>query len=243
MHVAGIRGGTLAFVRADDSAPARSADTRLRGALLMPVCALAVHQLRYYLAFGVHAHARLTRDGHAYLGTIEPLVLVAAALAAGLLLGECARAWQRRRHRGPGARRRAAAASRIWAACAVALLADLLRPGADRGRVRGRPPGRTGRDRRPRRMDRRAGRDRDRGRTRSDPADRRGARGARRGRPPRSAAPDRRNRPSTDTAPARLAPRATRRRGRRPRTSGPARSRSDTPPYPSVADPRRLRAR
>jgi hypothetical protein len=59
----------------------------LRGALLMPLCALAVHQLRFYLAFGSHAPAVLARDGHGYLQFAEPAVLVLAALAVGWFAG------------------------------------------------------------------------------------------------------------------------------------------------------------
>jgi hypothetical protein len=106
-------------VRADPSAQPRSTDVRLRGALLMPLCALAVHQGRYYLAFGSHAGARLAREGHAYLMTIEPFVLLAVALALGGFVGRLARAWQSpsptvSRSHGVG---------RVWAACALVLLA------------------------------------------------------------------------------------------------------------------------
>src|SRR5437588_337039 len=104
-----------------------SADPRLRGGLLMPVCALAVHQTRYYLAFGGHARYRLAHDGHAYLSWLEPCALLAVALALGLLIGALARVWQRRGSapsQGPSASPTIwSTRARVWAACALALLA------------------------------------------------------------------------------------------------------------------------
>jgi hypothetical protein len=93
----------------------RRIDTRIRGGLLMPLCALAVHQLRYYMAFGSGAPRHLAHDGHAYLSTVEPFALLAAALALGALLGALVRTW-------PQASPRTSLV-RIWAACAAALLA------------------------------------------------------------------------------------------------------------------------
>jgi hypothetical protein len=106
-------------------APPRSADPRLRAALLMPLAALAVHQGRYYLAFGAHTPARLLRDGHAYLGSVAPVAVLCAALAVGVLAGRLARAWQ-----GLGAGghpvvstgRQSHSTVRIWALCALLLL-------------------------------------------------------------------------------------------------------------------------
>jgi hypothetical protein len=83
----------------------------------MPLCALAVHQGRYYLAFGSRAGARLNRDGHAYLSSVEPFALLAAALALGCLIGRLARAWQRPER----PVRRAHGSVRVWAICALAL--------------------------------------------------------------------------------------------------------------------------
>ncbi len=84
----------------------------------MPLCALAVHQLRYYLAFGGQAPVRLSRDGHAYLSTIEPFALLCCALALGGLIGGLARAWQSPSATEPASPR----LLRLWAACAVTLL-------------------------------------------------------------------------------------------------------------------------
>jgi hypothetical protein len=97
----------------------------LRAALLMPLCALAVHQARYYLTYGRHGGAQLAREGHAYLSTLEPIVLFAAALAVGAFVGRLARTWQavppvpaagarlpEHRH----------GTLRIWALCALVLI-------------------------------------------------------------------------------------------------------------------------
>lgn len=91
----------------------------------MPLAALAVHQGRYYLAFGAHTPARLLRDGHAYLGLVAPFAVLSAALAVGVLAGRLARAWQGldasgRRVASPG--HRPGSTVRIWALCAVLLL-------------------------------------------------------------------------------------------------------------------------
>ncbi|HEX2468591.1 MAG TPA: hypothetical protein VHJ54_10320 [Solirubrobacterales bacterium] len=47
---------------------------------LLVLGALALHQLRYLLAYGGHAEAELERQGHAYLELLAPL-LVAGAIA------------------------------------------------------------------------------------------------------------------------------------------------------------------
>ena len=51
-------------------------------AALMPAGAFAVHQLRYWLAFGSHAAVELQRQGHSYLHSVVPWIV--ALLAAGL---------------------------------------------------------------------------------------------------------------------------------------------------------------
>jgi len=65
----------------------------LRGAALMPAAALAVHQLRYRLAFGARAPHELAAQGHAYLSTLAPWIALLAALAVGAALGRLARRW------------------------------------------------------------------------------------------------------------------------------------------------------
>jgi hypothetical protein len=89
-------------------------DSRLRGALLLPVCVLAVHQLRYYLAYGSRASAHLAASGHAYLSAAEPFALLCVALAIGALLGRLATNWRTPEAEMP--------VLRVWGICAVTLL-------------------------------------------------------------------------------------------------------------------------
>jgi hypothetical protein len=68
-------------------APFRRQGSLSRSAALVALGALAVHQLRYLLAYGGAAHAELARQGHGYLTQVLPLVIGAAVaiLAAGLV--------------------------------------------------------------------------------------------------------------------------------------------------------------
>jgi len=88
----------------------------------MPLCALAVHQLRFYVVFGSHAPAVLLREGHGYLGIAEPAVVLLAALGLGWFAGLLAVA-----RAGPGklTRRRPEPRGilRIWLVCALLLFA------------------------------------------------------------------------------------------------------------------------
>jgi hypothetical protein len=53
----------------------------------MPAAAFAVHQLRYYLAYGSAAGVELHRTGHSYLHSIVPwIVLLVALVCGGFLL-------------------------------------------------------------------------------------------------------------------------------------------------------------
>jgi len=87
--------------------------------MLLPLCALVVHQLRFYAAFGSHAPMWLAREGHAYLSVAEPIVLLLAAIAAGGFVGRVARTCQR----GAGAEPRRGGLLRIWGLCAIVLFA------------------------------------------------------------------------------------------------------------------------
>jgi hypothetical protein len=102
-----------------DTAPPPRIDSRLRGALLLPVCVLAVHQLRYYLAYGSKASAHLAASGHAYLSDVEPFALLCVAIALGALLGRLAAAWLQT----PCADGSHRPLVRVWALCAFTLVA------------------------------------------------------------------------------------------------------------------------
>ena len=60
----------------------------------MPIAALAVHELRYLLAFGGHAGAELSDQGHAYLTSLTPGIVLLCSLAFGSFLARLACAWQ-----------------------------------------------------------------------------------------------------------------------------------------------------
>src|SRR5579863_7986310 len=63
-----------------------------RGCMLFPVAAFAVHQLRYQLAYGSRAGAVLSAQGHGYLTSLAPWVVVLLGVAAGAFLARLARA-------------------------------------------------------------------------------------------------------------------------------------------------------
>lgn len=71
----------------------------LRCAAWLAAGSLAVHELRYALAFGSDAEQRLGETGHGYLTLLTPGVTVALAIAAGLAIvrpgGDPARSWRR----------------------------------------------------------------------------------------------------------------------------------------------------
>jgi hypothetical protein len=66
---------------------------RLGPVAVMPAAAFAVHQLRYWLAFGNQAAAVLQAQGHSYLHSVVPWIVVLIALSAGLFLRALGRAF------------------------------------------------------------------------------------------------------------------------------------------------------
>jgi hypothetical protein len=95
-----------------------SVSTRSRGLLLLPVGAFAVHQLRYRIAYGPHADAQLQAQGHSYLDSFAPWLVLLLCLAAGSFLARVAQAAAT----GRGERRRHSFAA-VWAASSVLLAA------------------------------------------------------------------------------------------------------------------------
>jgi hypothetical protein len=65
---------------------------RLAPAALMPAGAFAVHQLRYWLAFGNRAGLALADQGHSYLHSLVPWIVLLIALACGAFLVALGRA-------------------------------------------------------------------------------------------------------------------------------------------------------
>ncbi len=105
-----------------------------RGAALLPAATLAVHELRYLLAFGRGASRELTDRGDTYLGWLAPLCVVLLAIPLGALAGRLAAAWQGRpAGRGRGGRGRlvewlALAFVLVGCFCAQEVLEQLLEP-------------------------------------------------------------------------------------------------------------------
>jgi hypothetical protein len=83
--------------------------------VVLPAGAFVVHQLRYTLAYGPQASTQLADQGHAYLGSLVPWLVLATAAALGGRLVRIA-VLQR-----DASRSRSLTA--VWATCAVALVA------------------------------------------------------------------------------------------------------------------------
>jgi hypothetical protein len=75
-------------VRADRTAVLRG----VARAAVLPAAAFAVHQLRYLLAFGGTSGVELQRQGHAYLHSLVPWIVLLLALALGGFLSALGRA-------------------------------------------------------------------------------------------------------------------------------------------------------
>ncbi len=88
-------------------------------AALLPPAALAVHQLRYLLAFGGDAGPQLARTGHSYLHSVVPWVVALVALAAGGFLWSLGRALAGQTSR----RRFGLSFVALWLVCAALLVA------------------------------------------------------------------------------------------------------------------------
>jgi hypothetical protein len=89
-----------------------------RGALL-PAAALLVHQLRFMLAFGGHAGAQLEMQGHSYLHSWAPWIVLMIAVAVGGFLWALGRALAGQR----SAPRYALSLLALWIVCAACLVA------------------------------------------------------------------------------------------------------------------------
>ncbi len=105
-----------------------------RGPALLPAATLAVHELRYLLAFGRGASRELTDRGDTYLGWLAPLCVILLAIPLGALAGRLAAAWQGRpAGRGHGGRGRliqwlTLALVLVGCFCAQEVLEQLLEP-------------------------------------------------------------------------------------------------------------------
>jgi hypothetical protein len=93
--------------------------TRLAPLALMPAAAFAVHQLRYWLAYGDRAGAVLQRQGHAYLHSLVPWLVLLLAVGVGVFLRSLGRAFGGQRSAG----RFTLSFAALWLACTVCLVA------------------------------------------------------------------------------------------------------------------------
>jgi hypothetical protein len=103
------------FVRGDRRAGIRV----LARATLMPAAALAVHELRFVLAFGGHAGVELQRQGHSYLHSLAPWIALLLAASVGGFLCALGRALSGQR----SLPRYTLSLSGLWLACSAALVA------------------------------------------------------------------------------------------------------------------------
>jgi hypothetical protein len=92
---------------------------RVAAAALMPAAAFAVHQLRYSLAFGSRAGLMLQEQGHLYLHSVVPWIVLLMALSAGIGLRALGRAFG---HRG-SLPRCTLSFTALWLLCASSLVA------------------------------------------------------------------------------------------------------------------------
>lgn len=88
-------------------------------AVLVPAAALAVHQLRYMLAYGTAAGAELTDTGHSYLHSLVPWIVLLMGISAGAFVWALGRALAGKRT--PS--RRSVSFAALWLACTVCLVA------------------------------------------------------------------------------------------------------------------------
>ena len=86
---------------------------------LVPAGALAVHQLRFLLAFGGDAGVELARQGHSYLHSLVPWVVLLIGLAVGAFLWALGRAMGGQR----SAPRYTLSLAALWVVCSACLLA------------------------------------------------------------------------------------------------------------------------
>ena len=85
----------------------------------MPAAAFAVHQLRYYLAFGSRAGIELKLQGHSYLHSVVPWIVLLAAIAVGVFLRGLGHAFAGHR----SLSRFGASFLALWLICAASLAA------------------------------------------------------------------------------------------------------------------------
>ena len=102
-------------VRADRRTVLRA----LARAAVFPAAAFAVHQLRYLLAFGGGATLELQRQGHSYLHSLVPWIVLLIGLAVGAFVSALGRAMTGQR----SAPRFGISLLGLWLTCSLCLVA------------------------------------------------------------------------------------------------------------------------
>lgn len=92
---------------------------RLAPLAVMPAAAFAVHQLRYWLAFGGRATAELQAQGHSYLHSVAPWLVLLIAFSLGVFLRALGRAFGGQ----SSLPRYTVSFAALWLLCAVGLIA------------------------------------------------------------------------------------------------------------------------
>jgi hypothetical protein len=96
----------------------RSLVRGLGRAALVPAAALLVHQLRFMLAFGGAAGAELSRQGHSYLHSLVPWIVLLIGVAVGGFLWALGRAMHGQR----SIPRYTLSLAALWLVCFVSLV-------------------------------------------------------------------------------------------------------------------------
>lgn len=114
---------------------------RVGRAALFPFAALIVHQLRFALAFGGHAGVELAQQGHSYLHSLVPWVVLLLGVATGTFLWGVGRALGGQRT----LPRYALSLAGLWLVCSACLVAIYVGQEALEGLfARGHPAGLAG---------------------------------------------------------------------------------------------------
>lgn len=97
----------------------RGVTVRLASVALVPAAAFAVHQLRYWLAFGGRAGLELAHQGHSYLRSLVPWIVLLMATALGVFLRALGGALGGRR----SVSRHTLSVAALWLLCSACLVA------------------------------------------------------------------------------------------------------------------------
>jgi hypothetical protein len=112
--------GAVSSAAAMPARPQRShLVTRYASVALLPAAAFAVHQLRYWLAFGSAAGAVLRAQGHSYLHSVVPWIILLIGISAGVFLRALGRAFSGH----SSAPRYTLSFTALWLVCAGSLVA------------------------------------------------------------------------------------------------------------------------